>query len=106
MKFNRKKVDSHLALQVEPCPLLTEQSLIDHKIVKCGRCDNYESLPASLAPVVHGGFQIKSVAWPVGKHLVQMEETLEVLCSEKFIEIVRKYELTGIAFESCGTFVN
>jgi hypothetical protein len=99
-----KTLDSHLAIQVEPVPLMTEESLAKFRIHHCPRCGNYKG-PLQPGPVVPGGYMLSRSAWPVGQHLVQMVETLDVIASEEFMEAVRRHHLTGIAFEECGRLI-
>src|SRR5437660_2103809 len=99
-----KKLDSHLAMQVEPMALMTEESLSRFKIYHCPRCGNYKH-PPKPDPIVPEGYLIGRSAWPAGQHLVQMAETLNVLASNEFIEVVKKRNLTGLIFEECGRFV-
>ena len=104
IKYRGQKIDSHLALQIQPVAMMTAESLERHKIFHCPRCGNY-MWPPKPDPIVPGGFLIDKSKWPKGQHLVQMAETLEVIVSEQFIEAVKKNKLTGIAFEECGQFV-
>lgn len=102
--FCGNKIDSHLAIQVEPVSLLTEESLNKHKIYHCSRCGNYKS-PPKPDPIVPEGYVIKRSSWPDDKHLVQMVETLKVIASEHFMQAVKKHKLTGITFEEYGQYV-
>lgn len=104
IRYRRRKLDSHLAIQVEPVALMTAESLARFQIKHCPRCGNYRS-PLMPAPVVPEGYAIMRSHWPAGQHLVQMWETLSVLASEAFMEAVRKHNLTGITFKECGNYV-
>ena len=98
-----KHLDSHLAIQVESVPLLTEESLRRFTITHCPNCGNYKQV--ELKPKVPEGYMIKRAAWPVGQHLVKLVEHSRVIASDEFIAAVKKHNLTGILFEECGQFV-
>lgn len=105
IQFRGRQLTSHLAVQVEPVPLMTEESLARHKIFHCPRCGNFVSPSPRLSPIISEGYLIKKSNWPKDQHLVQMQETLHILASEKFIETVKRYKLSGITFEECGLLV-
>jgi len=99
-----RKLDSHLAMQVEPVPLLNDESLDRLRIYLCPVCGHYLANEMFIKKLPRF-YQIKRASWPKGRHLVQMLETLDVLASEEFMCAVEKHELTGIRFEGCGEFV-
>ena len=103
LKCRGTAVDTHLALQVEPIPLLTAESMIRRQITLCPICGNFD-VPwlTTKIPEIH---EFKRSAWPKGKHLVVSAEVLRVLPSEEFMEAVRKHNLTGITFEEIGSYV-
>ena len=101
--YRGKRVTSHLGLQVEPVPLLTEENLKQWTIVHCPTCGDYTR--TNRRAVVPEGFMIGRSKWPKGQHLVMLRETLDIIASEDFIEAVRRKELTGLSFVECGQFV-
>jgi hypothetical protein len=103
IRCGRKVLDSHLAIQVEPVAMLTSECLLEANISDCQTCGDYfQNYPA---PDMVGVYQLKRSAWPKGPHLVQLNETLEVIPSREFMAAVEKHQLGGIAFEKYGLFV-
>jgi hypothetical protein len=98
-----RRENSHLAIHLEPVALMTEESMARHKKKRCVRCGKVIS-PPKPDPVVPEGFTVRRSAWPVGQDLVLMEETHRVLASERFMQVVEKYNITGIRFIPCGRF--
>ena len=106
IRFRGKKIDSHVAVQVEIAPLLSEESLRRFTIKHCPNCDDYDQQNHFLkAPggtryvtdiLVPEGYLVKRSAWPSGHHLVQSQETLDVFASEGFIASTKRHGLTGI----------
>ncbi len=104
IKFRGRRIDSHLAIQIEPVALLTEAGMKHLQMSRCPRCGNF-TRPPGLHPALPHGREFSRSAWPQGRHLVQSAETCEVIASEEFVEAVKKHNLTGIAFEEAGRFV-
>jgi hypothetical protein len=103
IRYGRKKLDTHLAIQIEPLPMLTKESCEQAKITHCLTCGDYfQNYPK---PEMEGSYQLARRAWPKGKHLVQLIETLDVIPSEEFMTAVKKHKLSGIRFEEYGEFV-
>lgn len=102
--YRCKRIETQLAVQLEPVELLTEESLNRHRIIHCQRCGNYMA-PPRPAPVVPEGYKFNRSLWPKGAHLVQTRETGDVLASQEFIDAVKKHDLRGIVFKECGEFV-
>ena len=111
--YRRKKIDSHLAVQIEPVALLTEECRESLGITRCLRCGNFilPTPPLKIRRSGGGGprrpkrYHIRRSAWPKGQHLVTIQETHEVLASQEFIEAVKKLNLKDIAFIECGRYV-
>lgn len=103
-RFRGKRLQTRLAVQVEPVQMLTKESLDRHRIRYCPRCEQFIE-PPRPAPVVREGYMFKRSEWPEGRHLVQVLETCQVLASDAFIMSVKKHGLTGIVFEECGQFI-
>lgn len=107
-----RSVDSHLALQVEPVPLLTEENLRHFFIKQCSVCGNFARCaigdkppPVGNKPSTLEGLVIQKSAWPSGQHLVQSAEIGRVIASNELIEAVKKHKLSGIVFPECGEYV-
>lgn len=98
-----KKLDTHLALQVDPYVLLTTETLARHKIIHCPRCGDYHHV--CPRPRIGEDYEVKRSCWPRGLDLVTSIETLHVLASEEFMETVKRHKLTGLAFVECGHYV-
>lgn len=111
IKCRGKDVESHLALHLEPAALLTEECLAERMYVHCESCGDYscpprgELLLRGLDPNPKRGYLIRRDLLPSGKDLVMMRESLEILASDRFREVVQKHKLTGLAFEECGEYV-
>ena len=103
IRRGRQRIDSHLAIQVEPVEMLTDGCLNRARIGYCAVCGNYSCSP--LSPDITGSYELRQSAWPQGKHLVQVAETKEVVVSAEFIAAVKKHGFVGIAFEEYGEFV-
>ncbi len=103
VKYKNKPITSHLAIQVEPVPLLTEETMRRYTIVHCDTCGDYNQQQCN--PKVPEGFMIQKSLFPSGQHLVMLRETFDILASEEFMEAVKKHRLTGLSFKECGQYV-
>jgi hypothetical protein len=98
----RRRLD-YLAIQAEPVPMLTEKSLEQARITFCKKCGDYfQNHPC---PDIAGHYKLRRNAWPRGRHLVQLMETLDVIASETFMASVARHHLSGIRFIEYGEFV-
>lgn len=104
IQFRGRKLDSHLAIQVEIVPMMTEESVREHEIFHCPRCNGFD-VPPMVGSLVPHGYMLRRSAWPKGEHLVKMRETARVIASEEFIQAVEKHNLARIVFEECGQWV-
>ena len=105
MRCRGRLVESLFAIQAEPASLLTAESLHKHRIKHCVNCDKYTAPLPTERVIVPEGYEIRKSAWPKGQHLVTLAETLDILASSEFMAAVQKHNLTGIAFEECGVYV-
>jgi hypothetical protein len=105
MRCRGRKIDTHLALQVEPTPLLTEDNLRHFSLNICPRCGHYKRNAIGNKPYTTEGLEIKIGAWPNGQDLVISAETGRVIASERFMAAVQRHKLTGITFVHCGKYV-
>jgi hypothetical protein len=104
IRCGRKKLESHFAIQVEPVAMLTRECCERSRITYCPTCgDFFQNYPA---PEMEGKYQLRKEAWPSGKHLVRLIETLDVIPSEEFVAAVQKHKLSGIRFEEYGELVS
>src|SRR5665213_1357060 len=105
MRFHGRKVDTHLAIQVEPAPLLTQDNLKYFSISRCPVCGHYKRYAIGNKPYMTSGLEIIRSAWPEGKNLVRAIEGAGIIASQRFIDAVQKHKLTGISFVECGKYV-
>lgn len=110
--YQGRPIRTHLAIQVEPVSLLTEDSLERLGITHCKRCGHFKQPRPQLrvrsrqpVPAVSEGYLLKRKAWPKGQHLVALQETQRVIASQEFMEAVKKHKLKDIQFIECGRFV-
>lgn len=102
IKYERKRLD-YLAIQLEPVPMLTEETLQKADISFCSKCEDYfQNYPK---PNMDGHYEIRREAWPKGQHLVMLIETLKILASPEFMTSVAKHRLSNIRFIEYGVFV-
>lgn len=98
-----RKINSHLAIHLEPLRLLDEEGLDRHGLTFCDVCGGYNvrtDRPENPAP-----WRVKRSVWPEGVHLALSEETSEILASPEFIRAVKHYKLTGLRFVEFGVRV-
>lgn len=98
-----RKIDSHVAIHLEPVRLLDEEGLDQHGLILCDVCGGYNlrtDRPKNPDP-----WRVKRSDWPEGEHLVLSEATSGILASPEFIRAVRKHKLTGLEFVEFGVYV-
>ncbi len=98
-----KKVDSHLALQIEPAAMLTEESKSLLKITHCEFCGDFNQTSRTQRPPE--GLTLRRAAWPDGRDLITVQETLDVIVSDRFVEVVKKNAFTGLEFHELGRLI-
>jgi hypothetical protein len=103
VRFRGKSITTHLAIQVEPVPLLTEDSLRRFTFTRCDLCGDYTRKDRGVT--VPQGYYLQQARWPNREHLVMLRESLNVLASEELMDAVKKHNLAGIVFEECRQFV-
>jgi hypothetical protein len=105
MTCRGRKVDSHLAMQVEPADVLTEETFAKLSITRCQRCGRYVSRQMYGPRDRFPSLEIKRAALPPVTDLVMPIGGRGIIASERFIAAAEKHCLTGLRFEECGSYV-
>lgn len=102
LKCRGRKVETHVSMQVDPVPLLTPENLKELTVEHCSHCGDYNQV--KLHPVVPGGLQIDRRKVPA-EDLYQSIERFRVIASPRFMDAVKRLQLTGMEFVECGSYV-
>lgn len=99
-------VETHVALQCELAPLMSEATVKALTLEKCSFCGEYKQEKMGVTLDNCGRCEFVKELLPTGKHLVRLLgwETY-IVASEEFVEAVESLGLTGIRFEDIGEWI-
>lgn len=101
--IDTKQSTSFFAIQLDPIPLYSEQTLREMTLQFCSECGQCWMRDVKAKP--QGPQQYLKKKFPDKKGLTRAAEGVEILASEAFIDVVRSQKLTGIEFKEFGIYV-
>ena len=93
----------YVALQLDPVPLYSKATIAKMTLAVCPECGNCWMQDVRVD--ISGPRQYDRSRMPEEAGLVRVREGLEILATDRFIDVIQSNKLSGVGFEVFGEYV-